>query len=284
MNLKDELQKVKDELAALKEFVEANVGVQPLSRVSASPHIACPASQEATPASQEVAPTATASQDQGFQTVRNGAKPKKKLLTPTTFSNRYQVLADTMEDEFETRLVGDSMVRNQVVEFCGRSSNGRRKSFCYPGARLDDITAVCDEVTSSSESNTLYVLHAGTNDICSTRSEELLAKYRRMIKQFKSKTNSANIIISGILPRVRTVSNFYNKAFSTNNRLRTLCAEENVHFVNFWNEFYFDTHLYGPDGVHLNCVGDARFGRLLCKEVSNVRSKNGTQLTPSTPP
>ena len=189
-----------------------------------------------------------------------------------------------MEDESETRLVGDSMLRKQRVEFCGRSSNGRRKLFCYPGARLDDITAVCDDVTSDSESSTLYVLHAGTNDVCSTRSEELLEKYRRMIKQFKSKTNSSNIIISGILPRVGAESKFYDKAFSTNNRLKTLCADENVNFVNFWNDFYFDHSLYRHDGVHLNAVGAARFGRLLCNAVTKIKSKSGTRTAPTAPP
>ena len=176
------------------------------------------------------------------------------------------------------------MLRQQRVEFCGRSSNGRRKLFCYPGARLDDITAVCDDVTSDSESNTLYVLHAGTNDVCSTRSEELLEKFRRMIKQFKSKINNQNIVLSGILPRVGAESKFYSVAFSINNRLKSLCSTENVHFVNFWNDFYFDKSLYRLDGIHLNAVGAARFGRLLSNEVNAIRSKNGILTAQTAPP
>ena len=227
-----------------------------------------------------------ASQEDSFQRVRNGAKPKRpapKLQTPTTF-NRFQVLGETMEDEFETRLVGDSMVRGQLVEFCGRSSNSRRKRFCYPGAKLDDITAACDDVTKDADRNTLLIVHAGTNDVQSTRSEELLEKYRRMIRRFKSKVDASNVIISGILPRVGAEQSFYNKAFSTNNRLKTLCSQENVQFVNFWDNFYRDTFLYQTDGVHLNSVGAARFGRLLCNQVTLHKSKNVTQATPTAPP
>ena len=320
--LKDSLKELQDKYDVLLEFVTATVCTIPPSlgqntssasregtyasrlvtpasqevplpasqALPQAPQSPRPASQAPRPASQKPRPASQApqpaSQPQGFQIVRNGARPKRKPLTPTTFvtSNRFQVLANAVEDESETRLVGDSMVRQQRVEFCGRSSNGRRKLFCYPGAGLDDITAVCDDVTSDSASSTLYVLHAGTNDVGSTRSEELLEKYRRMIKQFKSKTSGTKIVVSGILPRVRAGNDFYSKAFSTNNRLKTLCAVEDVNFVNFWNDFYFDHSLYRPDGVHLNAVGAARFGRLLCDEVSKIRSKNGTLTSPAVPP
>ena len=176
------------------------------------------------------------------------------------------------------------MVRGQLVEFCGRSSNSRRKRFCYPGARLDDVTAVCEEVTNEADQNTLFIVHAGTNDVQTTRSEELLEKYRRMINQYKSKTDGNNIIISGILPRVGAEQTFYDRAFSTNNRLQTLCAQENVKFINLWDHFYHDTYLYQADGVHLNSVGAARFGRLLCNQVSLHKSKNATITVPTAPP
>ena len=43
------------------------------------------------------------------------------------------------------------------------------------------------------------VIHAGTNDITKTDSEELLDKYRRFIQQYMTK--SSNILISGVLPK-----------------------------------------------------------------------------------
>jgi len=73
------------------------------------------------------------------------------------------------------------MVRGKLVEYCGRSSSSRRKRFCFSGARLDDITAAFEDVTSDADHNVLFIIHAGTNDVKSTRSEELLEKYRLMI-------------------------------------------------------------------------------------------------------
>ena len=87
--------------------------------------------------------------------------------------------------------MGDSILRGQLIEFSGRAQfSGRapnnRKRYCIPGARLDDITDVCGEVTSDADDNTLFIIHAGTNDVSSTRPEELLEKYKKIIRQFRT--------------------------------------------------------------------------------------------------
>ena len=70
-----------------------------------------------------------------------------------------------------------------------------------PGRHLDDITAACDEATSGSTNNTLFVIHGGTNNVVNARFEELMEKYKRMIQRYKAK--SQNIIVLGILPLAR---------------------------------------------------------------------------------
>lgn len=284
----------------------SQVNSLPASQVNSRPasqENSRPASQEnSRPASQENSRPASqvnsrpASQDNEFQPVRNGAKPPRKvpeLEDPITY-NSFQVLAEIKEDEFETRLVGDSMIKGQLKEFCGRSSNGRRKRYSYSGGTLDHMIDVCDLVTDKADDNTVVIIHAGTNDVHTTRSEELLEKYRRLIKRYKEKISDKNIVISGILPRTKDtrkgkerkqISNrFYNVAFSTNNRLKNLCTEENVNFVNFWDNFYYDSDLFCPDGLHLNELGSARFGRLLCNELSALRAKNDPSAPQPIPP
>ena len=141
-----------------------------------------------------------------------------------------------------------------------------------PGASLQDITAAIEDTTNDTTNNTLYVIHAGTNDVQRTRSEELMEKYREMIRKYKTKTS--NLIISGILPRIDADTRFYNIAFSTNNRLKDLCQQENVEFLNMWDDFYNNHHLFQRDGLHLNPVGAARMGRLIHEKVCLFRSKN----------
>ena len=71
------------------------------------------------------------------------------------------------------------------------------------------------------------------------------------------------MLISGILPRIDAENAFYNKASSTNRRLKRLCEEEDVAFANTWDHFYERPDLYRDDGLHLNDIGSARLGRLL---------------------
>ena len=113
----------------------------------------------------------------------------------------------------------------------------------------------------------------GTNDVKNTNSEELPEKYKRLIGTLKEKRSK--FIVSGILPRIGAENQFYNKAFSTNDRLKSLCSKENVEFLNLWNHFYDQRILFNHDGLHLNSVGSARLGRLLSDAMEAHRTKNG---------
>ena len=163
------------------------------------------------------------------------------------------------------------MIRQQITEICGRAKE-KRRVFCMPGAKVDDVTDVIDQIAKDATDKTLFVIHAGTNDVKKTRSEELLNKYRSLIQQYKTK--SSNIMISGVLPRISAGNLFYSKAFSLNNRLQSLCREQGVEFVNMWNDFYSQAGLFQSDGLHLSDVGAARFGRLLNEAVRNFWRKN----------
>ena len=142
-----------------------------------------------------------------------------------------------------------------------------------PGAGIDDVTNMVDKVAEEATTESLFVIHVGTNDVRKTRSEELLDKYSKLIQQYKTK--SRNIMISGVLPRLSADDLFYDKAFSLNNRLRNLCKNHGVEFVDMWNDFYNMAGLFHSDGLHLSAVGAARFGRLLNEAVRSFWAKNG---------
>lgn len=265
----------------LEEFVSANIATDSSRPAASQDLIAAPESTTITGSptlTNEVSPT----QNNDFQRVTNGIKATKtRHVIPITTYNKFQILTENNDDENEpeeTRLVGDSIIRGQLTEFCGRAPN-RRKRFCIPGASLDDVDAAIDEVTNGATSNTLFLIHAGTNDITRTRSEELLEKYKKVIRNYKTKSN--NVLISGVLPRIDTEPVFYSKAFSLNNRLESLCLQEGVEFVNHWNQFFEQPTLFAKDGLHLNSIGSARFGRLLSESIRVFKSKNAERPSPS---
>jgi len=174
------------------------------------------------------------------------------------------------DSDVEVRLVGDSIIRGQLAEFCARSAN-TRKRYCIPGARIDDVSSAIEVVSRSAGSNSLYVLHVGTNDIQSTRTEDLLAKYQRAIRRYKVKSD--HVLVSGILPRINAFAGFNEKAYAVNTKLKELCVNEGVAFTSLWDNFYEKAYLYRGDGLHLNPVGSARLGRLLNNAVV-CHSKN----------
>ncbi|XP_045136675.1 uncharacterized protein LOC123519439 [Portunus trituberculatus] len=132
--------------------------------------------------------------DPAFIPVRNGARrDTRRTHLPLTTYNRFSILSEQVEETQETRLVGDSIIRGQLEEFCGRVPS-RRRRYCLPGATLRDITDCVEDVTKDATNDTLYVIHAGTNDVHRSRSEELMEKYKEMIKKYKTK--SRNIVIS----------------------------------------------------------------------------------------
>ena len=207
-----------------------------------------------------------------FIPVRNGVQVKPKMIMPIETQNSFSPLADLVDEPEDSIIVGDSMIRHQLEEFCGRAPK-RRKRYWYPGAKIDDITKALEDITAKEKHDSLYIVHVGTNDVKNSNSEELLEKYKRLIGTLKEKRSK--FIVSGILPRIGAENQFYNKAFSTNDRLKSLCSKENVEFLNLWNHFYDQRILFNHDGLHLNPVGSARLGRLLRDAVEAHRTKNG---------
>ena len=154
-----------------------------------------------------------------FIPVRNGVQVKPKMIVKTETQNSFSPLADLVDETEDSIIVGDSMIRHQLEEFCGRAPK-RRKRYCYPGAKIDDITKALEDITEKEKHDSLYIVHVGTNDFKNTNSEELLEKYKRLIGTLKEKRSK--FIVFGILPRIGAEKQFYNKAFSTNNRLKSL--------------------------------------------------------------
>lgn len=218
------------------------------------------------------------SQDSSFHQVRNGAKQTTRTILPITTYNKFQILAEAVEEPHDVRLIGDSIIRQQIVEFCGRAPTNRKR-YCIPGASIDDVAAASDKVTDGATNDTLFIFHVGTNDVKRTRSEALLQKYRKLIQHYKNKSN--NVLISGVLPRISADNVFYSKAFSLNNRLRSLCLQEGVEFIDTWDQFFQKPDLFASDGLHLNSIGSARYGRLLSEAVRCFWSKNAAPSPPS---
>ena len=204
-----------------------------------------------------------------FRAARKGATLRNRISTVRTPTrNRFEVLDDEVNDGPCFSLVGDSLIRNQDEEFCRKSR--KKRSDCYPGAKIENITERVDHIVENSPENTVFVTVVGTNNLRRDHTDDILLKYRTMIRTFAARRKK--VFVCGLLPRYDDSADFslFRKMSGINRELKHLCAEEGSQYFDVWEHFCSDRSLYSRDGLHLNMVGKARFGRVLRDKVAEL--------------
>ena len=192
-----------------------------------------------------------------FKIVKKGGKikPCAKDSNIVT-SNAFQVLEDEVRDEPSLVLVGDSLIRHQDEEFCKQGP--RRKIFCYPGKKIEDISEKVDNLVADSSERTVFAYFVGTNNVKTGRSEDIVKKYKALISKLQESRRRS--VICGMIPRYDVDSLTLSRMIGLNTRVEDLCKKNGVMFVDVWDHFNRDRSLYGKDELHLNSVGKARLG------------------------
>ena len=205
-----------------------------------------------------------------WQTVRNRNRGSvKSVLQPIMLSNRFECLPGTEEnDPCEIRLVGDSIIKNQLNNFCARNKK-KRQRHCIPGGKINDIKENFSEITKEDNESTHYVIHVGSNDVCGSREKnpDLIKKYKSLLEMFKN--SGRNVTCSAVLPRKEDTSYNHNRIYNFNIQLRSLCKTMQIDYFSAWDDFLKSGCHYSHDNLHLSAVGSAKFGRLLNSHIKN---------------
>ena len=129
---------------------------------------------------------------------------------------------------------------------------------CLPGAGIQDVRNRVASVVGPGKGGAVLV-HVGTNDVDKKGSEEVMGRYRELVRELK-RVRVGQIVLSGILP-VRGGYTRNNRRISINLRLQALCQAEGVGFLNMWEHFEQGDGLFSKDGLHLNKRGAAVLGK-----------------------
>ena len=214
-------------------------------------------------------------ESEGFQIVRNGGKVKTSAkYSGIVTRNAFQVLGDEVGDEPSVTLVGDSIIRHQDEEFCKKGP--RRKHFCYPGKKIEDITERVDDLVANSSEKAVFAYFIGSNNAKSGRSEEIMMKYKALIRKLKDSRRQS--VICGLIPRYDVNPLTLSRMIGINTRVQDICQKEGVMFVDVWDHFNRDRSLYGKDGLNLSSVRKARLGRVLDESIRNKVEKYTIKL------
>lgn len=200
--------------------------------------------------------------------VKNGIKPKGTFISPIQITNKFSFLTCTKgteeNEEIETRLVGDSYIGGQLMNFCVRNKK-KRKRFFKPNASIDDLIKGVDEFSGEDSKNALIVLNVGISDMSGNeKNPELIKKYKSLIEKLKDR--SANIVCAGILPVRNSTKHIHNKSFNFNLKLKKLCTEMGLNYFSAWDYFLKGNrslHLFAKNGYDLSHSGHTTYGRLL---------------------
>ena len=210
-----------------------------------------------------------------FQIVKKGSKIRAcAAYSGVVTSNAFQVLEDEVMDEPSLILVGDSLVRHQDEEFCKKGP--KRKHFCYPGKKIEDITERVDDLVANSSEQTVFTYFVGTNNAKTGKSEEIVKKYKALINKLQESRRRS--VICGLIPRYDVDSLTLSRMMGINARVQDLCKKEGVMFVDVWDHFNRDRSLFGKDGLHLSSVGKARLGRVLDESIRKEMESNRTKV------
>lgn len=168
-------------------------------------------------------------------------KSQKQNNAKLSFAEKYK---DKGKDTIV--LVGDSLARG-VGHKLEHQSN-MVSTVSKPGAGIEHISK---EIRALPENDDRHlVLLVGTNDLKTTGSEVLLAKYKSMLEDSK-KVKNRIISVVGI-PKRLDLTNFHNsRRIGVNRRLEEMCAKMEIEYISYEPE----ENKFAPDELHLNHSG-----------------------------
>ena len=72
---------------------------------------------------------------------------------------------------------------------------------CLPGAGVRDVVERYGKIVMGTGKEAVVVVHVRVNDIGRVKSEELLLRYRELLREVKE--SGRRCVVSGVLPRLR---------------------------------------------------------------------------------
>ena len=144
-------------------------------------------------------------------------------------------------------IVGDSIARGVGDKL--RSQGGKVfDRFSRGGARIDSVG---NEILKlEDDSNRHVVVMAGTNNLESDDSSDILEQYEKLLDNAR-KVKHRQVTVVGIVKRYDLRSSFESKRIVVNMRLKEMCRKKNIAFL----EFDPERSQMGKDLLHLNEEG-----------------------------
>ena len=208
--------------------------------------------------------------EEGWNVVGNKTKKvRRNSILNRNVENRQNLGTENSEIKCtDIYVAGDSIVRHQGQNLRNKTglSKNEVNSTCISGGRIEQVGQAVINCGKPKD----IILSVGTNEIGKTGYIGITKKYSEI---FENLANSdCNVIIAGILPRLKESQEWGSKAIAINRWLEQQCALlPNFTFLDLWDVMYANRYYYSKDGIHLNFKGRAFFTEVILNKIRACR-------------
>ena len=196
-----------------------------------------------------------------------------RIVPSVTTKNRFSILdeIDLVEEIHEktsghdmttvnSLTIGDSLVRGLGKHLAKNKS--KSSVLVYPGANIKFIENKINK-NHIPQINSCLVVSTGSNDIFHKKvaSEIVIQQYMNLIDTIKDRADNA--IIVGVLPRMKVGGFALSRAIGINERVKKLCKEAKIGYLDPWQDFIGNRKYYLKDGIHLSNDGTKLLAALI---------------------
>ena len=178
---------------------------------------------------------------------------------------------ERLEGPQEVFVLGGSRIRNFDGTFC-EANRERRMKCCLPGTGVQDVVERHRRVVEGTRKEALVVVHVGVNDVDRMRSEELVDRYKKLLREVKE--SGRRYIVSRMFPRQGVRVWWLSHALGLNERLMRMCGKNGVGFMDEWSRFYVRQELYARESLPFSRKGVQNLSECLERAVRQFSQRN----------
>jgi len=168
----------------------------------------------------------------------------------------------------DTVFLGDSLTESfDLQKHFGRDDLRNRG---MSGNMTEHVIYRLEEITNAKPKSVFLMI--GINDLYQGMDFEIvMSNINTIILEIRTKTPETKLLVQSILPvnedKLLIDSYINKKIYEANNRIRNICSEMNISFIDIHPDFLNETGqmdtLYTYDGVHLTEAGYIHWTELL---------------------
>ena len=145
-----------------------------------------------------------------------------------------------MNESPQIIILGDSLIRSVIIP--------QAITYCLPGGKVHNLIELTPIILDRHPTASILIFHVGSNDVSNRNSIKLMDELKSLATTVQSLGKSC--IFSGPIPAPSKSAEHFSRLVSLHEWQKAFCTENDMGFVNNFDSFWTQKHLYKKDGLH----------------------------------